>query len=225
MHKYLGSCRGVPILSCLVAFIIYGPALIIVATDPSDRGKQIATCVVIWVFSFLFVIIIFRWVYHVLNGAVTSSPLALWGLFDVVLASYHVLAALGFSLWLMDSSPLKDSYFTGIATLNDPYSVYVGDFLLYVISLFNSSGFTALLPRPSTPLVAIYSIAVSLCGLLFIGLLINIILLRSMPPPTTTLSHSSSKTPPAFVSEFNMPRQSFSTTTAGRVRPSIYKQK
>ena len=221
MHRYLGVYR-VPILTLFVAVIIYGVALPMVASDPSDRGKQVAASIVIWTFSLLFSLIIYRWVYYVLSerndysspagGVPLVNRTSLWAFLDVFLATYHLLAALGFSIWLMDTSVGKDAYFIGITELNATYSVFIGDFLLIAIVLFNAAGFSSLRPRSSTPLSAIWAMVVSLCGVLFISLLLSFL---GRPRDKVTPFEPVS----TFVSKFNVPRYS-----QYGIRPRVYKK-
>lgn len=229
MHTYLGRYKAIPILTLCVAAIIYGPALWIIVSDPTDRGKEIASSIVIWAFSLLFSLVIYRWVYYVMSldtVEASGEPLLqrkrLWALFDVFLATYHLLAALAFSIWLMDGSAGKDAYFIGISALDSPYSVYVGDFLMTTITLFNSAGFSALQPRPSTPLAAIWVIVVSLSGILFITLLLSFLLTRKSAQTSMPRDFAYAKSGAPYASKFKMPRYS---QNARGIRPRIYTNK
>ena len=169
-------------LSFVTFVCIYGIALPVVSSDPTARGTQIAASIWIWVFSIFYVLYVVRWFGMVSKG--TSKTIAttkvLYSFADVLCSHYHVAGALGFSIWLMDASPGKDVYFTGIpvANLAYPYKVYIGDWLLLSLTIFNSAGSNIVKPQPSTIVSALWVMYTSLAGLALVGFLLAVIIQR-----------------------------------------------
>lgn len=200
-------------LSIVVIIIIYGIALPITASAPLDRTKQIVSCVVIWVFSVLLIFLVYRRIAEIfyVKSTKKNAYYLVWETLDIIVSMYHLLAALGLSIWLMDGSPGKDYYFLGIPNTDYVYSVFVGDFLLMTISVLNTAGFVSVRPRPSTPLSAIWSILVSLNGILLIVFLLGVTK-RNIDIIRVNTSENGHLRAPIFVSKYT-------------TRPKVYHKK
>ena len=207
------SYFNITMRTVVVSIIIYGLALPLVAIDPTNRGNQVAAAIIVWTFSALYIAAITRWLIHLFSGDYRNHVDALWEILDVILSTYHILAALGFSIWLMDTSPAKDAYFVGITALTSPYSVYVGDFLMLTVTMLNSAGFSGVRPRASTPIASLWVILVSIVGLGLVVFLLGLVktYVKLFEPREGPI-----KGPPArvFTSKFNK--------RYGVVRPRIY---
>ena len=193
MYKLLGR-SVIPFLTVATAVWVYGIVLPILVGDPTDRGRQIAASVCIWVFSVIYLWFIASWFLHALQSRERASGRMVRAFFDVLISHYHVTAALALSLWLMDAAINKDTYWTGIpsSSLTDIYGVYVGDFLHASTLLLNSAGYGALLPRSSSVLPAIWSMYVSFSGVLLIVFLLGVLIqhfLQGTHPPSGAVAY------------------------------------
>lgn len=106
------------IVSIYQAIIIYGVLLSLVTANHGNQAINFIAASVIWLMVPVYVVIAFRW----LHSPITSSR----RLYDLLVAWYHLMGAVGFSIWLIHR-PEFDA-------LNDPsiadyYQVYITRFL------------------------------------------------------------------------------------------------
>lgn len=220
MHRLLGT-SWVPYSTLITAVWMYGVALPITASDPGDQGRQIATSVCIWLFSVAHLLVMGQWFWYALHQRRRLSTKLTRAFFDLLVAHYHVVAALGFSIWLMDTSSNKDTFFSGIPPtpgVNDVYGVYAGDFLQLSVLLLNSAGITAVRAQPSMWLPALWAIFTSVSGVLLLVFLLSLLLqhliMERLAEPALEKRPATQSSMPKFTSNFNL-----------RQRPRIYSAK
>ena len=101
---------------------------------------------------------------------------------DTMVAIYHVLALIAFSMWLMDSSPGKDAFYDNVDLNANRYGTFIADFGFATIAVFNGAGYAAIRPISANVLVGLWSIFVSTFGVVMYAFLFALILKRVQLP-------------------------------------------
>ena len=157
------------------AIVVYGISLVLYATQPlSDAARWIAA-VLFWLLVIYNACRLYVFVTTVVKGQLDAWH-SLLRLLDLYIAICHGLAGWAMSLWILDQSVGKTSFFVGVDAAKDAYTIYVGDFLMTTILLFNTAGFGDVRPSASTVGGTLWAIVTSFTGLFMIGFVLVIVL-------------------------------------------------
>jgi hypothetical protein len=162
---------GMPfLLTLIVATLIYGIALTLVAT----LNTVWPGVIVMWLTVIFATIMSIRRQRQLLREKDHTTGSLLLYVTDLYIVTVHALAALGYSIFLIDSD-----YFTRpVIPIGNAFSIYVADFLHNTVLIFNSAGVSNLFARNGAVVPALWYILVSVSGVELLGFLLASVLNR-----------------------------------------------
>lgn len=183
------------VLTLLTATIMYAPFLLI--ADIEGRVAAWLASVLIWLYAGFVFYLQVRWAYQLITRKTRSSTqswhdLVDFGDFWIVI--YQVWAAIGFTLWLLDSSPSKTDFFLNVDAGASKYTIYVANFLAATVFGFNGLGIETLKLSTQTVLPALWAIFTSVAGVIYLGFFLGIV--------AQNLQYLGTEEAPAFMSEY-----------------------
>lgn len=173
MHNLIGKYYFV--LSIVTAIIIYGIGLVIIDTNPTQIWAQWVSAIIFWLIFIFDMVMCILFTIKMFREKMELKD-ALWGYADCVIASLHALAALGMTIFILDRSVGKDTWFTGIDITKDMYSIYVGNFLLGTVNVFMTAGYVNMKPATSTVLGAIWGMLINIESIIFLTVILSVLI-------------------------------------------------
>lgn len=147
---------------------------------PMSISSDLAGAILCWVFSVSVGIWIGFRLWNMLSHESTTKTICYF--VDTLIGIYHALALLAYSMWLMDTSVLRDSFFVNIDPSAGRYGVFVSDFGFATVSVFNGAGYGGITPTSASVLSGIWSIVVSISGVFMLAFTFALILKRVQLP-------------------------------------------
>ena len=163
-----------PVYTILSAIVVYGIALAVYSSFVGERWAEWFASAFLWALVIVIYVAMGYFVYRIF-----TQPLApwdmFWGVFDFYFAFVHAQAGLGMTIYLLDTAPTKDSWLIIINPAASPYAIYVGDFLLTSVTIFNTAGWVGIRPRPSTVPGALWGIFLGATGWFYVLFVIAVV--------------------------------------------------
>lgn len=163
-----------PVYTFLSAVVVYGIALGVYSSFVGERWAEWFASAFFWALLITIYTALGTFVYRVF-----TQPLSPWDMFfsvvDFYFAFLHAQAGLGMTIYLLDTSVAKNTWFLTVNTAASPYSIYVGDFLLTTTNIFNTAGWTHMIPRPSTVLGPLWGMFIAVTGWFYVLFVLGVV--------------------------------------------------
>jgi len=163
------------LLTILTIVLIYG--LIGLYEGVRTRTVEWIVSALFWIWTIVAYSACIHFVFRIFDEK--ADPLTasqqFWSFVDCFLSITHTLAALGFTIYLLDTSATKDQFFTDFDTTAGPLRIFVADFLASTTAAFTTLGFFRMTPTDSAIAPGLWIILISLTSismLVFMGAII-----------------------------------------------------
>lgn len=163
------------ILTIISSIIIYGVMLSVYASNFGERWADWYFAIWAWaVFIFIFTVSGLFAHKLIISREKTKGWQAFFGFMDLYLSVNHALAALGMSIFALDTAPGKATYIAPVG--NTPYAVFYADFLSSCFYVVNSAGHYSTSPVTGQAIGATWGMLVTITGLLMVGFVFVIVI-------------------------------------------------
>ena len=167
VHNQIGNTPF--ILTVLTAIVVYGIMLSVYAATFGQRWSDWYFAAFSWALFIFVSITSGNYMYKLL-----TKQLPGWrgfvGFLDVYIAYGHAIAALGMSIYALDTATTRDTYIAPVGPVGtSPYAIFVADFLGAAFHVMVTAGYVETKPVPGQVIGAIWGILLSFSSLLVVS--------------------------------------------------------
>ena len=175
VHNQIGHTPF--ILTIITAIVVYGVMLSVYAASFGHRWADWYFAIWSWALFVFVTTVCGLYMYKLLTKRMPGWR-GIIGFVDAYVAFAHAIAAVGMSIYALDTSPTRDTYIGPVGQTGSPYGVFVADFLNAAFHVLVTAGYVETKPRPGQPIGAIWGIMLTFSTLFMISFVFSTIVGR-----------------------------------------------